>query len=222
MAWTSPPATVYAGTLIDDDWLNTYVRDNLSASGVAQIGASDGLIYGTGSKAVAALADGTGDYWLEHDGAGSLSWAAGTAAGATVWTGTTTLTDDSISANDATKQWGTEEATITDPGESVAVYAVVTGYGTFNDPGYGGGGGLQYAFLQMQISTDGGGSWSSGTGVRVTIDGGAVCASHYVAPGVPTGDIQARARIGMEVDPGWTYQQYFKAGRITLLAFSEA
>lgn len=109
----------------------------------------------------------------------------------------TTLTNDGPAVSATWEQWGTEEATVSDPGAvAVKVKADLTGY-------VDGQSQVDYALAQcrVQISIDGGSTWSDGVSSHTTVikDTGSfsrqTVSSHHFVSGTASGDIQARAQL---------------------------
>lgn len=105
----------------------------------------------------------------------------------------TLLSDDTASATSTWEQWGTEDVTIPNPGIAVEVSAVLSGgyrEATNTDAA---------ATCRLQISLDGGTTWSDGENafVRVGTDVGVTthALNGMAVSGTPTGDIVIRAQL---------------------------
>lgn len=110
----------------------------------------------------------------------------------------TTLTDDTAAALETWEQWGTEEATAADPGRAVAVLAWGSGWFALNASTVG----AVRGSMRVQISLDGGTTWTEGSrgadhGDRVNADvsSGGSLACYHLASGTPTGQVQVRAQL---------------------------
>jgi len=180
MAWSWPPSWA-VGKLVTAAELNTYVRDNLAEAGPAVVTTAGDLLVGNAANDLKRLAIGNANDILKVSGS-AVAWAA--AATQSIWVAVTTLTDTAMGAG--ATQWGTEEAVVANPSESVNIMAWVSGYS---------GTGTVNLRVYVQISTDGGSTWSSGlyedldndTSWNINLSG-----FHCVEATVPTGEIQAR------------------------------
>ena len=185
MSWTWPPAWG-VGHLVLASELNTFLRDNLLALGVAQVAAEGDLIVGAAANEVDRLAVGDTDDLLFVE-SGVPTWAALTAQNP--YSGTATLTDVTANAT-GWNQWGTEEAVVSDPEAEVTILAWLHGQST------GAVVGPDNQFLRLSISTDGGSNWTTGPEVAISH-----ASSYNYSVGVffalekvsTTGDIQVKA-----------------------------
>jgi len=87
MAWTAPRTWV-TGELVTAALLNTHLRDNLLATGVAQVTTAGDIVYATGANALSRLAVGTANQVLAvNSGATAVEWqpAGGGLEGGSYW-----------------------------------------------------------------------------------------------------------------------------------------
>lgn len=105
----------------------------------------------------------------------------------------TQLTNDTVVSTSTWEQWATEEITITNPGVSVEVSAVLLG-GVSNTVD-----GNTVATCRAQISIDGGTTWTDGnrafTRCGTTVGETANIGNTLAVTGTPSGDIKVRAQI---------------------------
>lgn len=193
MAWTNP-STWANGDVPTAANFNAQIRDNLNETMPGKASSSGQVFYASGAKAIAALTIGSSGQYLTASTAGLPSWAALAGGLAVTGSGYTTLTDDVASATATWEQWGTEEATVTNPGGTKQVTAWLRGEIYVNN-----GGATKLCKNKIQISLDGGTSWSTGpekweSPDRTLIDQRNVSCVFRVSGSV-TGDIQARAML---------------------------
>lgn len=106
----------------------------------------------------------------------------------------TNLTNETPSANNTWEQWGTEEITFSDPGRQVDVLAWLAGYATNTTDSN------NITRARIQISTDGGASWSSSRAV-IANTGTSIGVRNALSPfgragaTTPTGDVKVRAQV---------------------------
>jgi len=121
-----------------------------------------------------------------------------------------TLTDNTTPDDTDFEQWGTEEATITDPGAAVHITASLMGQVTKNATS-------AVAWVRVDISFDGGSTWQEGTEFEHGLSSGIPQAPVFIQEyhtGTPTGDIQARAMVKSD----WTINDvHFENGTLRLL-----
>lgn len=105
----------------------------------------------------------------------------------------TLLTDDTAATASTWEQWGTEEITFSDPGIAVEVSAVLIG-------GYSEASNADAAATcRVQISLDGGSTWTDGQRVFVRVGTSVGQTAHagntMSVSGTPSGDIKVRAQL---------------------------
>jgi len=220
MAWETPRTNWLTGELVTANDMNRYVRDALLASGVNQISATDSLIVGSGANRVSELTVGsTGTFLVMKNG--SPFWGTPVGYNTKTWTAATSLTDSQYGDNTPNykfdEQWGTEVATVTNPGVKVKLFALVTGCCWLTKST----GALAQA--RIELSVDGGDTWFTKTGYHEMEFGTGQGRIPMVALAAstertPTGNLQARVMV----NSGYTYTTHnvhLQDGQLMLMAF---
>jgi len=174
----------------------------LRATAPALVTTAEDLIQGSGVSGAPLQRLGKGtDGQALRAGASLLSWGGAP-------TGIKTAVADLTDTTSADAQWGSEEATVTNPG--VASVAVAFLSGTIS---------AAVAYVDCEISMDGGSTWTHQPDTHQ--QGQALTRSALVLfhrrTGTPTGDVQARGML--EGYSGGPTAMYAYNGRIVLLVW---
>jgi hypothetical protein len=116
-------------------------------------------------------------------------------AGSVVSANRTTLTNDTAAALDTYEQWGTETITFTNPGAPAVIDASLAGQFANN----AGSATRRIGRARIQISTDGGSTWSDGTLNSVEARGAdqrsAYLGPQHLVSATPTGNVVVRVQL---------------------------